>query len=122
MSFMSKRKNPKSRFILEEENGVVVASLIDEHDYSLQHTIHGMPYPRVQAPRRSKEQIKEDSKFMASLEHVTQEEFLDKNMRGINQEINKHVQEIRKTLKRIQSHTHYVVTAQEILDEIEKKT
>ena len=88
--------------------------------FSIQYTeCHILEYKRQGAP---KNKYKEDSKFMASLEHVTQEEFLDKNIRGINQEINKHVQEIRKTLKRIQSHTHYVVTAQEILDEIEKKT
>ena len=116
---MSKRKNPKSRFVLEESDGVIVASLVDEYDLSLQHTIHGMPHPRIRAPRSSKEKIEKDSKFMATIEHITQEEFLRKNIRGINQEINRHVQEIRKTLKRMQSLTHYVITAQEVLDEIE---
>ncbi|MFD1585297.1 hypothetical protein, partial [Microbulbifer halophilus] len=120
--FMSKKKLPKSRFVLEERNGVVVASLLDEHDMSLQHTIHGMPHPRVRAPRRKKDQTIEDSIFMASMFHQSQEEFLRKNIKGINQEINKHVQEIRKTLKRMQSLTHYVVTAQEILDESEQST
>jgi hypothetical protein len=116
---MSKRKNPKSRFVLEEEYGVVVASLEDENDLSLQHTIHGMPHPRIRAPRRSKSLIEEDSKRMAAVFHQTQEEFLIDNIEGINQEINKHVHEIRKTLKRMQSLTHYVVTAKEVLDEIE---
>jgi len=103
---------------LEESNGIVVASLADENDYSLQHTIHDMPQPRVRAPRRTKEQIEEDSKFLASIEHKTQKEFLEINIKGINQEINKHVQEIRKELKRIQSLTHYVIIAKEVLDEI----
>ena len=116
---MSKRKNPKSRFVLEEENGVVIASLIDENDLSLQHTIHSMPHARVRAPRRSKNQIEEDSEFMANMFHQTQKEFLAENIEGINQEINKHIQEIRKSLKRMQSLTHYVVTAQEVLNEIE---
>lgn len=117
---MSKHKNPKSCFVLEEENGVVVASLVDEYDLSLQHTIYSMPHPRIRVPRRTKSQIEEDSKFMAAIQHKTQEEFLSKNISGVNQEINKHVQEIRKTLKRMQSLTHYVVTAQEVLDEAKK--
>jgi DNA polymerase/3'-5' exonuclease PolX len=116
---MSKRKQPKSRFVLEEEDGVVVASLLDDNDMSLQHTIHNMPHPRIRASRRTKSQIEDDSKFMASIQHESQKEFLKKNISGINKEINKHVQEIRKTLKRMQSLTHYVVTAQEVLDEIE---
>lgn len=116
---MNKSKNQKNRFILEEENGIVKASFIDENDLSLQHTIYNMPYPRVRALRKSKSQIMEDSEFMAAVHHKTEEEFLRKNIDSINQEINKHVQEIRKTLKRMQSLTHYVVTAQEILDEIE---
>ena len=117
---MSKRKNPKSRFILEEENGVVVASLKDEDDFSLQHTIHGMPHPRTRSPRRSKVQIEEGSKYIGAILHQTQKEFLTKNIKGVNQEINKHVQEIRKSLKRMQSLTHYVITAQGILDVINK--
>jgi len=119
---MNKRNNPKSRFVLEEENGIVVASLKDERDYSLQHTIHNMPHPRIRAPRRTKAQIEQDTIFMAAVYHETQEEFLSKNINVINQEINKHVQEIRKTLKRMQSLTHYVVTAQEVLDKIKKST
>jgi hypothetical protein len=122
VSIMSKRNKPKSRFVLEEENGVVTASLIDEFDYSLKQIIHDMSHPRVRAPRRNKEQIEEDSKFMASVHHQTQQEFLRKNINGVNQEINQQVQEIRKSLKRIQSLTHYVVTAKAILEEIEKNT
>lgn len=122
---MPKAKQPnhrKSRFVLEEENGVVLASLLDENDYSLQHTIHGMPNPRVRAPRRSKEQIADDSHFMASIEHVAEDEFLEQNIEAANQEINEQVQEIRKTLKRIQSITHYVLTAKEVLNELRRKT
>jgi hypothetical protein len=37
----------------------------------------------------------------------------------MNQEINKQIQEIRKSLKRMQSYTHYVVKAEEILRELE---
>ena len=117
---MSKRKNQKSRFVLEEKDGVVIASLLDENDYSLQHTIHGMPHPRVRAPRRSKSQIEEDSEDLAAILHETQEEYLSKNIRGITQEIHKHVQEIRKSLRRMQSCTHYIVTAQEVLDELDR--
>ena len=115
-------KSPKSKFTLKEKDGLVIASLEDDNDYSLQHTIHEMPKPRIRAPRRTKEQIFDDSIFMAGFHHQSQEEFLERNIRGINHEINKHVQEIRKSLKRIQSHTHYVVTAQEILDEIKSNT
>ena len=68
---MSKRKNQKSRFVLEEKDGVVIASLLDENNYSLQHTIHGMPHPRVRAPRRSKSQIEEDSEHLAVILHDT---------------------------------------------------
>jgi len=116
---MSKRKNPKSRFVLEEENGIVVASLIDENDLSLQHTIHGMPHPRVRAPRRTKDQIRDDSEFMADMFHQSQSEWLAGNIEGINLEINKQIQEIRKSLKRMQSLAYYVVTAKEVLSEIE---
>jgi|GEM_PF-7118516 len=119
---MSKRKQAKSRFILEEDNGVVMASLLDENDLSVQHTIHGMPHPRVIAPRRTKKQLKDDSEFMASMSNKSQSEWLAANIEGMNQEINKHIHEIRKSLKRMQSLTHYVVTAQEILNEIEKST
>jgi hypothetical protein len=119
---MSKRNKPKSRFVLEEENGVVTASLIDEFDYSLKQIIHDMPHPRIRAPRSNKEKIKEDSKFMAAFHHQTQQEFLHKNINGVNQQINQQVQGIRKSLKRIQSHTHYLVTAKAILEEIEENT
>ena len=114
------KKIPKSHFILEEENGIVTASMRDEHeaDLSLQLTITDMPHPRVRAPRRSKAQIESDSKYFSVIEHKTQEEYLMSNIKGVRQEINKQVQEIRKTIKRMQSLTHYVVTAQEVLDEI----
>lgn len=119
---MSKRKTPKSRFVLEEENGLVIASVVDENDLSLQHTIHGLPHPRVRAPRRTKTQIEQDSRRMAAIFHQSQEEFLMSNIDGINREINEHVHEIRKLIKRMQSLTHYVVTAKEFLDEINEKT
>ncbi len=119
---MKKQCKYQSRFVLEENNGVVIASLNDENDYSLQHTVQGMPHPRVRAPRRTKNEIIDDSNFMAAMSHITQEEFLNKNINGINHEINKQIQEIRKSIKRMQSLTHYVVTAQEILDEIESNT
>lgn len=119
---MSRNKKAKSKFVLEEDNGVVIASLHDEFDLSLQHTIHNMPNPRIRAPRQSKEQIEHKSKFLASIQHQSQEELLVDNIKGVNQEINKHVQEIRKTLKRMQSLTHYVVNAQEVLDEIKQNS
>ena len=119
---MNNRKTPKSQFVLAEDNGVVIASLEDEHDYSFKHTIHSMPHPKVKAPRRSKKQIVEDSQFKAAAFHKSQGEFLKMNIQNMSHDINDHLQEIRKTLKRIQSLTHYVVTAQEVLDEIEKNT
>ena len=119
---MAKRKAPESRFVLEEKNGIVIASIIDKNDYSMQHTISNMPHPKVRAPRRTKAEIEDDSKFFASVFHQTQEEYLRKNIKGINQEINKHIQEIRKELRRIQSLTHYVVNAEEILEELVRKS
>lgn len=119
---MAKRKSPESRFVLEEKNGIVIASIIDENDYSMQHTISNMPHPKVRAPRRTKAEIEDDSKFFASMFNQTQEEYLRKNIEGINQEINKHIQEIRKELKRIQSLTHYVVNAKEVLEKVVEKS
>jgi len=116
---MRKRKQPKSRFVLEEEMGVVEISLLDESDYSLQRMIHEMPHPRIRAPRRTRSQIENESEFMARINHEPQNEFLKKSIRGVNREINKHVQDIRKTVRRMQSLTHYIVTAQEVLEEIE---
>lgn len=116
---MDKRKPPNSNFVLREENGVVEAALDDRNDLSLKHTIHEMPYPRVVAPRRTKAQIEQDSKFLAACSHESQEAFLRKNIVGMNQEINKQIQEIRKSLRRMQSYAHYVVTAEEILRELE---
>lgn len=95
---MSKRKTPKSRFVLEEENGLVIASVVDENDLSLQHTIHGLPHPRVRAPRLTKTQIEQDFRRMAAIFHQSQEEFLISNIDGINREINEHVHEIRRLL------------------------
>jgi len=115
---MAKRKTPESRFVLEEKNGIVIASIVDENDYSMQHTISNMPHPKIRAPRRTKSEIEEDSKFFAAVFHQTQEEYLRKNIEGVNHEINKHIQEIRKELKRIQSLTHYVVNAKEVLEQV----
>jgi heterodisulfide reductase subunit A-like polyferredoxin len=117
---MSKRKIPSSSFVLREENGVVEASLNDENDLSLKHTVHDMPHPRVIAPRRSKAQIEEDSRFLAACSPDSHEAFLRKNIAGMNQEINKQIQEIRKSLKRMQSYAHYMVRAEEILRELEQ--
>lgn len=117
---MSKRRAPSSSFVLREKNGVVEAALEDEYDLSLKQTIHDMPHPRVVAPRRSKAQIDEDSKFLAACGGESHEAFLRKNIAGMNQEINKQIQEIRKSLKRMQSYAHYVITAEEILGELEK--
>ncbi len=116
---MGKRKTPNSNFVLREEGGVVEAVLDDKNDLSLKHTIHEMPHPRVVAPRRTKAQIDEDSKFMAACSHESQEACLRKNIAGMNQEINRQIQEIRKSLRRMQSYAHYVVTAEEIVRELE---
>ena len=119
---MRKSKKTRSRFILDENEGVITASLVDDFDYSLNQTIHGMPHPRVRAPRRTKEQIVSDSQFMAALHHETQSEFLRKNIRGVNNEINQQIQEVRKAIRRIQSLTHYVVTAKELIEDFETTT
>ena len=118
---MAKRKTPESRFVLEEKNGIVIASIIDKNDYSMRHTISNMPHPKVRAPRRTTAQIEDDSKFFAAVFHQTQEQYLRENIEGINHEINKHIQEIRKELKRIQSLTHYVVSASEVLQKVVQK-
>lgn len=119
---MSKRKKPNSTFALEEKNGVVTASVQDEDDYSLKHTIHGMPHPRIRAPRQDKESIKNRAEFEASPNqpyYNSEKEYLETNIESTSQEINKHIQEIRKSIKRMQSLTHYIVTAKEILHELE---
>jgi hypothetical protein len=102
-------KNRQLKFLLKENDGVVVASLEDENDMSLHHTISGMPNPKIRAMTH----------VMASIHHKEPKEFLAQNIEGVNQQINKHIHEIRKSLKRMQSLTHYVVTAKEILDEME---
>jgi len=117
-----KTQNKNSRFILEEKEGVVIASLRDDSDYSFEHTIKDMPVPRVRAPRYTKSQIKENSEYAAEITNETHEEFLIKNINGTNHEIHKSIHEIRKTLKRIQSKVQYILTAEEILDEIQKNT
>lgn len=119
---MKNRKPPKSHFVLEEENGVVIATLEDAYDYSLQHTIHGMPHPKVKAPRLTKQKILENTKFKAAYFHETHEEYLQKSIKNVSHEINEHIQEIRKSLRRIQSLTHYAINAQEILNDLKKYT
>jgi hypothetical protein len=116
---MKNKKTPNSELLLKEKNGLVELSLIDENDISLKRTIHDMPHPRIRSPRRTKDQIRSDSIFMANFNHTSQKESLKKNIRGINNEINEHIQEIRKELKRIQSLAHYVICAEEILNELE---
>jgi hypothetical protein len=120
---MSKRKLATSKFCLEEKAGVVTASPQDENDYSLQHTIHGIPNPKVRAPRADKQYILDWSISVGSSPYYdSQEQYLKESIANTNQEINKQVQEIRKTLKRIQSLTHFVVTSKEVLSEINKAT
>jgi hypothetical protein len=112
-------KNRQLKFLLEENDGVVVASLEDENDMSLHHTISGMPNPRIRAPRQTKDELEAMTHVMASIHHKEPKEFLAQNIEGVSQQINKHIHEIRKSLKRMQSLTHYVVTAKEVLDEME---
>lgn len=120
---MSKRKLATSKFCLEEKAGIVIASLQDANDYSLQHTIHAMPNPRIRAPRADKQDIIDWSKREGNSPYYdSQEQYLKESIASTNQEINKQVQEIRKTLKRIQSLTHFVVTSEEVLSEISKAT
>ena len=119
---MKGKKLPNSRLVLKEKDGIVEMSLIDKNDISLKCTIPNMPHPRIRSPRRTKDQIKKDSVFMANFHRTSQKEFLKKNIRGINNEINQHVQEIRKELRRIQSLAHYVICAEEILNDLENDT
>jgi len=118
---MNKRKLIKSsQFILKEENGLVVASLRDDSDYSFEHSISNMPNPRVRAPRYSKDEIKESSAIGAALANKTHEEFLSKMINATNHQIHENIHEIRKSLKRIQSQVQYVLIAEKILKDINK--
>lgn len=120
---MSKRKQPNSKFVLEEKGGVVVAYLEDENDLSFHHTITGMPHPRVRAPRQDRDKIEGLAEVVSSVLHYESTEvYLEKNISGMNQEINKQIHEVRKILRRIQSNVHYVITAQEVLDKRRKNT
>ncbi|KHT56814.1 hypothetical protein RJ43_00025 [Alteromonas macleodii] len=114
------KKNRDIIFTLKEKDGEVIASLEDAHDLSLQHTITGMPNPRVRAPRKSKSDIAEMTPILAAITHKEPKEFLEQNIEGVCQQINEHIHEIRKSLKRMQSLTHYVITAKEILREMEQ--
>lgn len=78
-----------------------------------------MANPRIRSPRKTKEQLEQLTPVIASIHHKDLKEFLEHNIEGVNQEINKHNHEIRKSLKRMQSLTHYVITAKEILDKMD---
>ena len=116
---MAKTKELNSTFILEEKNGVVIASVENKHDYSFQHTVNRMPNPRVRLPRQSKDEIERWVYFEVSgCFYNSRRECLEKNIEITNQQINKHIHEIRKSLKRMQALKHYVIIAKELLSEL----
>ena len=122
---MSNRKIPSSLFTLEENNGVVIASIDDENDISLQHIVHEMDPARIRGSRQSKDEILSFAKFEANPSqpyYKSEEEYLRRNIENANQNIIEHIQEIRKSIKRMQSLKRYAAMAEEVLQEITENT
>jgi len=68
---MSKRKIPNSLFTLEENNGVVIASVDNENDISFRHVVREMGHARIRSSRQSKDEILSFARFEAPLTNLT---------------------------------------------------
>ena len=122
---MSKQKIPSCLFTLEENNGVVIASVDDENDISFQHTVLEMDPARIRISRQSKDEILSFARFEASPSqpyYKSEEEYLLRNIENANQSIIEHIQEIRKSIKRMKSLKNYAAMAEEVLQEITENT
>jgi len=122
---MSKQKIPNCLFTLEENNGVVIASVDDENDISFQHTVLEMDPARIRSSHQSKDEILSFARFEASPSqpyYKSEEEYLLRNIENANQSIIEHIQEIRKSIKRMKSLKNYAALAEEVLQEITENT
>ena len=121
---MSKIKNKKKAFFLEEENGKVIAKLDAIEDYTLDMEIYEVPNVRVRAPRPSEKHLEEMAEHWASIDHnfETSQEWLEYYADSMNRQIIDQIQDIRKCMKRIQSLSCCIKTAQRIVKKNENKT
>lgn len=122
---MSKRKIPSSLFTLEEKNGVVIASVDDKNDISFQHTVLEMDPARIRSSRQSKDEILSFARFEANPNqpyYKSEKEYLLRDIENANQKIIEHIQEIRKSIKRMKSLKNHADMAEEVLQEITGNT
>ena len=122
---MSKRKIPNSLFTLEENNGVVIASVDNENDISFRHVVREMGHARIRGSRQSKDEILSFARFEATPNqpyYKSEEEYLSREIENANQKVIEHIQEIRKSIKRMQSLKNYAAMAEEVLQEITENT
>lgn len=120
---MNKVKNTKKILVLEEENDEVYAKLSATNGYGIQMNIHNLPNVRVRSPRPTKDHLRALAEFWGNDPmYSSSNAWLEKYNRGVNQKIIDQLQDIRKSMKRIQGMVHCIKTAEQIIAENENKT
>lgn len=122
-SNISKAKNTKKILILEEDDGEVYAKLSVTNDYGIEMNIHNVPNVRVRSPRPKKDHLRNMAKFWGNDPmYSSGNAWLEKYAKGVNNHIIDQLQDIRKSMKRIQGMVHCIKTAEQIIAENENKT
>ena len=115
---MSKKTRPFKSLILKEGNGKLYAKLDAESDYGIEMTITDVPNVRVRAPRPSEQRMREMAEFWANDPMLgPKEKWLKDYADGMNKQIIEQLQEIRKSMKRIQTLSYCIKTAQRLAAE-----
>ncbi len=119
MSKQKSIKSPRKHFVLQEENGEIYAKLDVFKDHGIEMNVTSVPNVRVRAPRSTKAHLKEMAEMWANCDpnYSTSSEWLEKYNEGMNSQIISQIQEIRKSLKRIQSLSYAIKTAEQLIEE-----
>jgi len=102
-------------FLLEEQDNKVIATIESNTDIGIKYIFHDMPKVRIRSPKPKKENLKKMALASSNSGHNSSDrEFLEHFKDCRENEIIKEVQEIRKSLKRIQSYEN----TKKLIDEI----
>lgn len=100
----------------------IFAKLEVFEDYGIEMTISDMPKVKVKSPRLPKERLRDMAEFWAGdpMYHSSTA-WLEEYSEGMNRQIISQLQEIRKSIKRIQGFVYCIKTSEQIIAELKNE-